>query len=312
MKEFDFEQLKNIDIEFPESWVENALKVPSEKKRLKPVMFYRYAAATAAVIVLISAIGFTMMFGFNRNLNLTDPDSKPQGDSIIAGSTVDTTGDSDDQSETPAKNSGDSGDTQKGTVITTEPNESVAGAVNNSTQKQQGATQSNTKNKSAQAQSNGSTKTPSNGESQAETYADIPGDEEPTEEPETKDNIVPTTGDSWSSHQGEFGAAGDHKPRPTETEAYGCHFVTSVNRSAAQGNTYYCRIEDGSGNILGSGAAQKYDWGNPSWPLDLQYTADFVMYYGETYTVTFYSSNGVTVWSGAVYLKEHQTNYLLY
>lgn len=312
MKEFDFEQLKNIDIEFPDSWVENALKVPSEKKKPKPVMFYRYAAATAAVIVLISAIGFTMMFGFNRNLNLTDPDSKPQGDSIIAGSTVDTTGDSDDQTETPAKNSGDSGDTQKGTVITTEPNESVAGAVNNSTQKQQGATQSNAKNNSAQVQKNGSTNTPSNGENQAEAPSDVTENADPTEEPKTDNDPEPTIYDFRSRQQGQFGAAGDHKPRPSETEAYGCHFVTSVSRSAAQGNTYYCRVEDGSGNILGSGAAQKYDWGNPNWPLDLQYTADFVLTYGATYTVTFFGSNGVTVWSGSVYLKEHQTDYLLY
>lgn len=312
MKEFDFEQLKNIEIEFPDSWVENALKVPSEKKKPKPVMFYRYAAATAAVIVLISAIGFTMMFGFNRNLNLTDPDSKPQGDSIIAGSTVDTTGDRDDQSETPAKNSGDSGDTQKGTVITNEPNESVEGAVNNSTQKQQGATQSNAKNNSAQAQSNGSTKTPSNGEKQAEAPADDAKNAEPAEEPQTGNYPETTIDDFWHSHNGEFGAAGEYRPRPTETEAYGCHFVTSVSRSAAQGNTYYCRISDGSGNTLDSGTAQKYDWGNPNWPLDLQYTADVVLSYGETYTVTFYSSNGVTVWSGSVYLKEHQTDYLLY
>ena len=300
MKEFDFEQLKNLEIVFPESWVENALKVPSEKKKPKPVRLYRYASVTAACIVLASAIGFTMMLGFNRNVVPAEPDGGGIPENQISEeSTVGTTGDR----ENPSVPHGvvENG-TQGGTVVT-EPTEGSSGANKKSNQKKQSTTQPNADKKS---------QAPSNGESQAETYADIPGDEEPTEEPETKDNIVPTTGDSWPSHQGEFGAGGDYKPRPTETEAYGCHFVTSVNRSAAQGNTYYCRIEDGSGNILGSGAAQKYDWGNPSWPLDLQYTADFVMYYGETYTVTFYSSNGVTVWSGAVYLKEHQTNYLLY
>ena len=300
MDEFKFDELKNFEV--PESWIENALKLTSQKKAPKPVRLYRCAAVAAACIALVTAIGFTLILGFNRNVVPTDPGG---GDTPVIQITEESTADTTDSRErsTIASTETIMNHTQGGTVVT-EPSEGSTGAGKKSNQKQQGTTQSG-ENKNTQAQSNG--------EKQAETSNnDVTENEEPTEKPQTKDNIVPTTGDSWSSHQGEFGAAGEYKPRPTETEAYGCHFVTSVKRSTAQGNTYYCRIEDGSENILGSGAAQKYDWGKPGWPIDLQYTADFVMYYGETYTVTFYSSDGVTVWSGAVYLKEHQTNYLLY
>ena len=64
--------------------------------------------------------------------------------------------------------------------------------------------------------------------------------------------------------------------------------------------------------MLGSGAAQKCDWGNPGWPIDLKFTANFVLYYDQNYTVTFYSSRGETVWSGTVYLEQGKDSYLLY
>ncbi len=107
----------------------------------------------------------------------------------------------------------------------------------------------------------------------------------------------------------------DDQPKPTRPPAStvsGCRFLTSVDKKAAEGNSYYCKIQDESGSVIGSGAAQKCDWGNPGWPIDLKFTANFVLYYDQNYTVTFYSSRGETVWSGTVYLEQGKDSYLLY
>ncbi|MDO4882310.1 MAG: hypothetical protein Q3975_03075, partial [Oscillospiraceae bacterium] len=77
MNEFDFEKLKNIKIDFPESWVENALEIPSkEHKKPAPILFYRYAAGIAACVVMGLAVILTMIFGIGKNnVSLTKPDT---------------------------------------------------------------------------------------------------------------------------------------------------------------------------------------------------------------------------------------------
>ena len=77
MNEFDFEKLKDIKIDFPESWVQNALEIPSkEHKKPAPILLYRYAAVIAACVVMGFAVTLTMIFGVGKNsVNLTKPNT---------------------------------------------------------------------------------------------------------------------------------------------------------------------------------------------------------------------------------------------
>ena len=73
MDKYNCDQLKNIKV--PEKWIENALNVPNEtqKRPLAPVMFYRFAAGIAACVVIAAAVTISLMFGINKNVDMTAP-----------------------------------------------------------------------------------------------------------------------------------------------------------------------------------------------------------------------------------------------
>lgn len=287
MDKFVFDQLMNIEV--PEKYIEKALKVPEENKRavITP-RFFRFAAGIAACFIVAAAAVLLMMFGINKNVDLAEPDKLPQAE-FISGTTAPA---EDTDGETPSTAAPDvSGSDNKNAAEVTEPSESSENdrpltsdgqgeaPINDSGEKQTGTAEKNTE------------------PIQKPTEKTIPKETQPaTAEPEP---VNPT--------------------EPEIHEVYGCHFLTTVEIEEAEGNTYYCKIEDESGNIIGSDdlysedrIADIYDWGVPDWPLDVKFTADFVMYYGNTYTVTFYDSKGETVWSGLVYLRQNQSSYLLF
>ncbi len=78
MDEFKFDELKNFSV--PESWLNKALEIPSKKpKAALKFKFYRYVAAIAACVVIAAAVTLTVMFGFNNEINLTNPEpEKPE------------------------------------------------------------------------------------------------------------------------------------------------------------------------------------------------------------------------------------------
>ena len=287
MDKYNFNKLKNIKV--PEKWIENALDVPNNeppKRTFAPVRFYRFAAGIATCVVIAAAVTLSLMFGINKNIDMTDPEpNTPSRLDLIDNVTSPTsTPDVGTTSKTPPLLSGESD--QSGTAVT-EPAESDESAEYNTNQQ-------NKKQDKKQ-----------NNKSQAQNQTKPDGGSEKSTEPMT---IAPENTEPVFTDPAE-----DTKPvRPTNPVVYGCHFLTTVEISEAEGKTYYCKIKDESGDVLGSGAAQKYDWGNPDWPLDLRYTADYELQYGNNYNVTFYDSEGENVWDGTVYLQQNKSSYLLY
>ena len=280
MDKFNFDQLMNIQV--PESCIEKALNVPAEHKRpVLSVKFYRIAAAAAACIVIAAAATFSLIFGSNQKVELTKPDPKPE---FIAEPTVpDTTG----SVTAPSQISESKAYEADQTASVTEPRETGADSSDRQTP----------------AASNGdnASQTPEETVAKTEAHTDAPEKDYTAGKPDQSET-QPVTAEPEPT-----------KPtRPNDPEVYGCHFLTTVEMQEAEGKSYYCSIKDESGDLLGCGTAQKYDWGNPDWPLDLKYTADYALQYGNNYTVTFYDSNGENVWDGTVYLQQNKSSYLLY
>ena len=304
MDKFDFNcnQLKNAEV--PAEWINKALEIPSTAPKVKPYKrFYRYAAGIAACVVLAAAVMISVMFGLNKNVNLTIPieDSTSKTDSGYSESKPNST----DNTSPSDKSSVFSETDNSNTDFISEPSENNEVNRGPDYEAQSSRASNNKENKSQKT-----TKPTKENTKQAETSPETTGENpEPAEEKETV-NIKMIDTDDWA-----IGALPDDSPKPTRpsvSEVNNCRFLVSADRSIAEGKTYYCRVEDESGKLLGGGTAQKYDWGNSDWPLDVKYTADFVLYYEHNYTVTFYDSAGETLWSGMVYLQQGKDYYLLY
>ena len=101
--EFNCNQLKNIEV--PEQWVNKALEIPSKAPKAAPQKsYYRYVAAIAASVVLASAVIIFVMFGMNKNVNLTNPisDSPSKSDSFNSESKPDSTDNTNPSGKSPA------------------------------------------------------------------------------------------------------------------------------------------------------------------------------------------------------------------
>lgn len=77
MKKVSFEHIKNVG--FPESWIENALNVPNEKKP-KPLLFryYRYTIGASAVLVIAVCASLFLFFGSGNNSIIHIPSQSVQ------------------------------------------------------------------------------------------------------------------------------------------------------------------------------------------------------------------------------------------
>ncbi len=308
MDKFNFEQLMNIEV--PGECIKKALEIPAENKRkVFSARLYRFAAGLAACVVIAAAVIFSAIFGVNKNVKLTNLD----GGSYSAPSVGETVpGSSDFTNPTEAPSEGKTGSILSNSSVTEPVEKSELIYEEKIAEKPEATTETKAKSNTKPSKAN---------EARNKTSTEAPGNNtEPAEEPKTEsinNNIKYIDSDEWL-----IGAAPDDKPKPTRpnvTEVYGCRFMTSADKNTAVSDNCYCRIEDESGKLLGSGGlysdsrkAQKYDWGNPNWPPDIKYTADFVMYYDQNYTVTFYNSDGNILWSGNVYLQQGKDDYMLY
>lgn len=317
MNEFDFEKLKNIKIDFPESWMENALEIPSkEHKKPAPILFYRYAAGIAACVVMGLAVILTMIFGIGKNnVNLTKPDTDySSGYSVTPDGTIPSgTGDY----NAPTDNLPVIFGTDNGTSpAVTEPYE----YSENSDDKANPAAKPNGQSANRQA-ARGGTQNNGNGKNAQNATASSgdtqPLTDSPTEPPVTEE--PPDETDPWVEPW--YPPPTEYYPPPTETpttkpageDDLTSYFITYISESLAQGNIY-CRLEDENGNIVGgsnifsySHRAMKYNMGNGT--VRLTYLR-YIDKSGGRYNVTFYNSDGVVLKQGSVVVYTGRSHYI--
>lgn len=258
MDEFKFDELKNFSV--PESWLNKALEIPSKKPKAAPKFkFYRYAAAIAACVVIAAAVTSTVMFGFNNEINLTNPELEKPANIIP---TVETT-----VSET-------SGNTEALTEISTEKS---------SVEIRQSTTSIEPAENKADTFENGNSKKqipkstePKEITSESTTQSSIDEKTEPVTVP-----CVEGSTQTSSAPQGEKR----------------CYAETTVTPELADGNIY-CRLEDSDGNVIGdsglfseSRLAKKQTGKNGT--VILSYTFDNAKELdGKTLAVVFYNAKG--------------------
>ena len=258
MDEFKFDELKKFSV--PESWLNKALEIPSKKPKAAPKFkFYRYAAAIAACVVIAAAVTLTVMFGFNNEINLTNPEpEKPENIYKAVETTVsEMSGNTEALTEISTEKS--SVEIRQSTT-SIEPAENKADTFENGNSKKQipKATEPKDKSTESTTQSENSEKT----------------------EPVTVPCVEGLTQTS-SAPQGEKR----------------CYVETSVTPELADGNIY-CRLEDSDGNVIGdsglfseSRLAKKQTGKNGT--VILSYTFDNAKELdGKTLAVVFYNAKG--------------------
>lgn len=258
MDEFKFDELKNFSV--PESWLNKALKIPSKKpKAAQKFKFYRYAAAIAACIVIAVAVTLTVMFGFNNEINLTNPEPEKPSNIIP---TVETT-----VSES-------SGNTEALTEISTEKS---------SVEIRQSTTSIEPAENKADTFENGNSK------------KQIPKSTEPKEI--TSESTTQSSIDEKTEPVTVPCVEGSTQTSSVPQGEKRCYAETSVTPELADGNIY-CRLEDSDGNVIGdsglfseSRLAKKETGKNGT--VILSYTFDNAKELdGKTLAVVFYNAKG--------------------
>lgn len=291
MSEFNFEQLKDIDFNIPESWIENALIVPPEKRKpAVPVMFYRYAASAAACVILAAAVIFSLIFGINKDVDLTDPDSdktsaveRATGDA----SSTDPSGEDSVIGDIPWIFGGDS----ESSTFVTEPAETDAAGntVNKkpSKSKQRASTPSNSSTKPSSQ----------NGEkpngSSSEQGESIPGGSE-------EETAAPATAEPWCEEPTEYWPEPWEpwtdepwfvEPTTLEPEQPEIMFNFSIYaKLASEDDAVYCKVTDKDGNVVSNGSANIKFYGS-GYSL-VGYTTYQKAAVGDPFTVCFYRADG--------------------
>lgn len=266
MDEFNFDKLKNIEV--PESWIENALNSPKEKRRyVIPRRFYYFAASAAACLIIGTAVIFSLMFGINKDISLTalDPQSPSNADLVVEQNTVT---DSSTPSTAPSKKSG--AEAQISTSLT-EPSENSA-----ETKEKTATTKSKEPNKQNTAK-------PGSKANQKPTEPDKTEAQTNAVETETQETQKPVPKPT-DSHQGEA--------------SLDFYFMANVDSKAALGSIY-CRIEDENG-VVSKGRALKYDYETEENETRLTYIKYLKLTVGMPYTVVFYNSQGTVIAQGTV------------
>lgn len=258
MDEFKFDELKNFSV--PESWLNKALEIPSKKPKAAPKLkLYRYAAAIAACVVIAAAVTLTVMFGFNNEINLTNPEpEKPENIYKAVETTV----------------SEMSGNTEALTEISTEKSsvEIRQPSANTEPAEKGEDTSEQVKNKNQIPKAT----EPKEITSESTTQSSIDEKTEPVTVP-----CVEGSTQTSSAPQGEKR----------------CYAETSVSPELADGNIY-CRLEDSDGNVIGdsglfseSRLAKKQTGKNGT--VILSYTFDNAKELeGKTLAVVFYNAKG--------------------
>lgn len=296
MNKVSFDNIKNI--EFPESWIENALNVPSQHQK-KPVLLLRYrnVIGLAACAVLAVLVCLPFLFGMNKDVNLTSPSSDEYtGSKQIAVDSTDGT--------MPSGSATDAVNQEFPSSVTsvTEPAESAVADSDNPSKKSQSSSPKNpgaksqTAGKSKSSDENdtnsGSSDEKTGGKSKpdtaptAEKVTENSPDEKPTE-PEVE--VLTPANDIFAPAAG----AEEDSSGVSEENIYSFH--TKVDSYYAAGNVF-CLIEKENGDALGDGGlfsskrtALRETAGNKT-ILKFYCSCNFVK--GRTYTVNFYNSHG--------------------
>ena len=286
MEEFNFEQLKNIEV--PQSCIEKALKIPAESKRsASPVRLYRFAAGIAACVVIAAAVTLSLMTGINKNVDMTapDPENPSRSELVSNGTGPSSADDISSPSKTPPLLFG--ADSQSSTAVT-EPAESsanVSGANGTKNPKQKSASTANGSNK-AQTPTKSKSNNGSSPQKPNEPYNTDPNGDEPSTEvdvytyPDEERTEQPTTLTPWII-----------PTEPDYNDERTFVFYTVVLNSQSKGDVY-CKIEDSSGNVVSSGSASKSPFGNKT---QFFYNISMIVSSPTQFTVTFYKSDGVII-----------------
>ena len=283
MEEFNFEQLKNIEV--PKSCIEKALKIPAEtKKAASPVRFYRFAAGIAACVVIAAAVILSLMTGLNKNVDLTnpDPETPSRSDSVYNGTDPSST---DDISSPSILSPLLFGTEAQGSTAVTEPAESSGsggGAGGTKKPKQKSASTANGSNK-AQAPTKSKSNNGSSPQKPNDPYNTDPGDTAPNEDEPFTDvegdtGIEYTTLTQWIIPT---------EPNYNDNRTFIFYIV--VFNGQAKGDVY-CKVEDSSGTVVSSGLAAKNPYGGK---MQLSYSVSMIVSAPKQFTVTFYNSNEI-------------------
>ena len=306
MNEFDFEKLKNIKIDFPESWVENALEIPSkEHKKPAPILFYRYAAGIAACVVMGLAVILTMIFGIGKNnVSLTKPDTDySSGYSVTPDGTIPSgTGDYNASSENAPVISGADNGTSP---AVTEPYENSESGNSNSIQK--GTSYANGKSKAYSSDS----PNPNSVNSKQKPYT---SEKKKKKNTESDEEMPPEQTAEPAEEESSAQNPTEENSPPPETKAPSDYdypdvfisysFSTYVDKSLAQ-NSVYCRIVDENNNntesmpLYSSGRkVSRQNAGNNK--IHLTYVSFNKLIVGKEYSVIFYNAQGTVLKQGTV------------
>ena len=258
MDEFKFDELKNFSV--PESWLNKALEIPSKKPKAAPKFkLYRYVAAIAACVVIAAAVTSTVMFGFNNEINLTNPEpEKPENIYKAVETTV----------------SEMSGNTEALTEISTEKS---------SVEIRQSTTSIEPAENKADTFENGNSK------------KQIPKSAEPKEI--TSESTTQSSIDEKTEPVTVPCVEGSTQTSSVPQGEKRCYAETSVSSELADGNIY-CRLEDSDGNVIGNSGlfsesrlAKKQTGKNGT--VILSYTFDNAKELdGKTLAVVFYNAKG--------------------
>ena len=284
MKEFDFERLKNIEIEFPDSWVENALNSPEEKRKfIIPKRFYYITASAAAFVIIAAAVTLSMMLGIGKDVDLIAPSPDPsQADNISGGVLPDTTNGS-FPSEIPPLSSGAG---NQNPTSSTEPSDINGKSENNDSKQKNINTQPDDTKPHPSKKSSSDSK--SKVDPKPNQVTTTPYSEYETERPEK-----PTEPEIEILKPIEPSAEGDtDEPDSIELKFYS--FQTTAE-SALITKKVYCRVVNENGKTLGNGdlfSAERiaYQFGRDIKTIAFECYCNFR--YGKSYIVIFYNSNG--------------------
>lgn len=289
MEEFNFEQLKNIEV--PKSCIEKALKIPAEsKKSASLVRLYRFAAGIAACVVIAAAVTLSLMTGINKNVDMTapDPENPSRSELVSNGTGPSSADDISSPSKTPPLLFG--ADSQSSTAVT-EPAESSAngsGANGTKNSKQKSVSTASGNNK-AQAPTKSKSNNGSSAQKPDEPYNTAPDGDEPSTEvdvytyPDEERTEQPATLAPFTD------PCVDNPTQPNYNDNRTFIFYIVVFNGQAKGDVY-CKVEDSSGTVVSSGLAAKNPYGGK---MQLSYSVSMIVSAPKQFTVTFYKSNEI-------------------
>lgn len=290
MKEFDFEQLKNIDIEFPESWVENVLNSPEEKRKYAvPNRFFYAAASAAACVVIAAAVTLSLLFGIGGNVDLIDPNpiSNPsQADDISGGTVPSTLSDSGLPSGIPPLMIG--GDNQSSTS-STEPSENSGKSESGKSKAKQNASNQPANDKKKQS-------------------ADSKPQGKSGQKPAVSGTTQPQKGEPVTEQRVTQEQPIEPLPEDDGLEVDYCTIYAALDNSYRD-STVYCRIEKTDGTVIGNMGlfdSRRLASQTPEMQSEVSLrefvSFDYdpvgqglVFYYDKPYVVIFYNSKGEVI-----------------